>query len=102
MNKIKALFVTLVCITITLSSQAQAHFEQMIVLYNRFDRTLHISMDNGDYKMETIPKGAVKDRYDISAALVRVKQLSADGWELYQNTTMEGGLWFFHLRRPLK
>ncbi len=85
MNLIKAFTVTLFLANATLTTYAQQRYEQMIVLYDSFNRLLRISMDSGEHREVTIPKSESKNPYDASPALAEVKQLAEQGWEHYDN-----------------
>jgi hypothetical protein len=106
MNTIKAFAVILFLTTSALTANAQERYEQMVITYNPNSRGLYTSTDTGEWKSETVPKSESEGAYNCSPALVRIKELSEQGWELYQNSVSNPGsgpqVFNFHLRRPLK
>jgi hypothetical protein len=106
MNPIKAIVAALFIVTTALTASAQERYEQMVITYNPHSRGLYTSTDTGEWKEETVPKSESEGAYNCSPALVRIKELSEQGWELYQNSVYSPGsfpqVFNFHLRRPLK
>ncbi len=103
MNPIKSLVVVLFVTTSALAANAQERYEQMTIMYYSTTRLMRISTDTGEYKEEVTPKSGKKDsEYDLSPALVKCRELSEMGWELYQTSMHNTNTYVFHLRRPLK
>jgi len=102
MNLIKAFAVIFFIAIATLTANAQERYEQMTVTYITTSRQMFISTDSGEHEEELVPKSEKKSTYDTSPALVRCKQLSEQGWELYQTSAPAPQIFIFHLRRPLK
>jgi hypothetical protein len=102
MNPIKAIVVVLFITLSATVAHAQERYEQMIVVYNAVTSQISISTDSGEYTEESLHKSDSKKYLDISPALVRIKQLSNQGWELYQTSFPKLEYPTFLLRRPLK
>lgn len=106
MNAIKAIVAALFIVTTALTADAQERYEQMMITYSPGNFGMYTSRDNGEWKEEAVPKSERKSINDVTPALIRIKEHSEQGWELYQNSVSlsDGGaqVFTFHLRRQLK
>jgi len=106
MNLIKSIVLAFFLVTFAVSASAQERYEQMMITYSPGDHGLFTSKDNGEWKEEAVPKSERKSIHDVTPALIRIKEHSEQGWELYQNSvSLSGGgaqVFTFHLRRQLK
>ena len=89
------------------SLHAQDKFEFAVIFYQPVPRIMEISINGTEYKKIDVDNKEVLGLNDVNAALKEIKNMSKEGWEVFNTDIVQGQTvgsrsFVFYLRRKAK